>query len=169
MSGPNMSILNPSRKKMHPGDTFVMHYDKVGYLFGRVILVDLPAERAPMPGANLIYIYRERSQSPDPTGLALKKEALLIPPTFINRLPWSRGYFETVGHAPLAEDDVWGRHCFEDHMTRTRVEYRDLDGNRLEKPFEPCGTWGLHSFASLDDVISEVLGIPLALGHPLHG
>jgi hypothetical protein len=33
---------------------------------------------------------------------------------------------------------------------------------RLARCIEPCGQLGLHSFRTIDDAVSEALGIPLA-------
>lgn len=59
------------------------------YLFGRVIAVDLPYERAPMQRSNLIYIYSVRSPTEQPERTELTLARLLLPPIFINRLPWT--------------------------------------------------------------------------------
>ena len=161
MSEPNFELLEPSRKKLIPGDTFVMRYPGIGYLFGRVIYVDLPAGRAPFPGCNLIYIYDERSSVPDPDGLSLVRENLLVPPIFINRLPWSRGYFQTVAHTPLQAGDILERHCF-DATVFNKIMFVDQDCAKLDEPFEPCGNWALDSYLTIDDAVSEALGIPRA-------
>lgn len=102
----NLRVLRPSRTKVHQGDVFAMLLPDDLYLFGRVILADLPRERAPMPGAYMVYIYRHRALSKEPDAAALDPEDLLLPPLFINRLPWSKGYFETVARWPLTPDDV---------------------------------------------------------------
>jgi hypothetical protein len=136
-----------------------MCYPVVDYIFGRVIRVDLPRGQAPMAGANLIYVYREFSKVPEARDAALSKERLLIPPSFINRIPWSRGFFQTVESRPLRAGDVFERHCFDATMFG-KVSFVDLDGQIVEEPFEPCGTWGLHSYRSLDDEISNALQIP---------
>lgn len=161
MGEPNMEVLKPSRKKLRPGDIFVMKYPKVGYLFGRVAYVDLAPEKAPMPGCGLIYIYRSRSSTPDPTGEDLSRDNLLVPPVFINRLPWSRGYFQTVDRRPLRTADILDRHCFDNTMFG-RISFLDEDGVELDEPFEPCGVWGMHSYASLDDDVSDALGVARA-------
>jgi Immunity protein 26 len=161
VSEPNFEVLTPSRKKLVPGDIFVMRYPHIGYLFGRVIFVDLPEKRAPLPGSNLIYVYRERSPIPDPAGLCLVREKLLVPPMFINRLPWSRGYFQTVRQAPLQADDILERHCFDATVFR-KILFVDQNYVALDEPFEPCGVWGLESFLTVDDIVSAALGIPRA-------
>ncbi len=56
----NLRVLRPSRKTLQVGDIFTMQLPDEKYLFGRVILADLPIERAPMPKSNLLYIYMEQ-------------------------------------------------------------------------------------------------------------
>ncbi|MGH3713346.1 MAG: immunity 26/phosphotriesterase HocA family protein [Micromonosporaceae bacterium] len=159
MSEPNMAKLKPSRKKLRPGDVFTMHYPKVGYIFGRVIAADLPFGACPMAGDNLLYIYDVRSDEPRPPRELLKPDRLLIPPVFTNRLGWSRGYFQTVDYWPLEEDERPEQFCFEDSLLR---RYRTFSGRELPRRTEPCGFWALDSYFSIDDDISEALGIPLA-------
>lgn len=156
----NLRRLRPSRAKPIPGDIFAMLLPDGKYLFGRVILADLPKGKAPMPTSNLVYIYGVRSSQKDPPPLhLLTPEKLLIAPQFINRMPWSKGYFEVVGHESLAMSDLLRRHCFWDPIRKT---YRDEMGGIAEGRTEPCGEWGLQSYRTLDDKISTTLGIPLA-------
>jgi hypothetical protein len=75
-----------------------------------------------------------------------------------NRLSWSRGYFETVAHRNL-EDDVLHPHCFYSYNFR---RYFDEYRNELPERIEPCGIFALRSFRTIDDAVSEALGIPLA-------
>lgn len=156
----NLQPLKPSRRKPEPGDLFALKMlDR--FLFGRVVLADLPRERAPMPGAYLIYIYDQTATSqtaPSPESLAPSR--LLIPPAFINRMPWTKGYFERVDHAALGPAARLARHCFRD----TRGRYLDEEGRILDGPIEPCGDWGLYSYSYLDDVLSDALGIPRVSG-----
>ncbi len=73
-----------------------------------------------------------------------------------NKLPWSRGYFRTIENMPLAEGEVLPRHCF-------RAKFRkDFAEAAIELPgdIEPCGDWVLHSFRTIDDEVSDALGIP---------
>jgi hypothetical protein len=128
------------------------------FVFGRVIAADLPSEQAPMPGSNLVYIYDLRTASPEPRVDELTVERLLIPPLFINRLPWSRGYFQTVSSADLDPSDRLPQHHFWD---AARSAYVNEAGRPIaHTPPTPVGDWGLHSFRTVDDAISEALGFP---------
>jgi hypothetical protein len=148
----NLRLLEASRAKVRKGDAFAMLLPDDLYLFGRVILADLPRER--VPGANLIYIYRPRSPAKEPDRTTLDPQSLLIPPLYINQLPWSKGYFETVGHWPVEPQDVRSQHCF---LSAARGVYLNEKGEELPGPIEPVGDWGLHSYRTVDDEISDAL------------
>ena len=109
-----------------------------------------------MPGANLVYIYRQQGRTGEPDLDQLTPENLLVPPLFINRLPWSRGYFETVTTHSLTTEQLLPQHCFR----RSNGTYLDENGQPLNAELHPCGDWGLHSFRSVDDLISDALGVP---------
>jgi len=151
----NIAVLKKSRRRLKEGDIFVMLPPDGLYLFGRVI--DMNARVFTDIGWNLVYFYKARSQEktnvPD-----LSRGKLLIPPLITNRLAWSLGYFEHVQHQPLAAQDRLPQHCFKDD----RGWYFDERGNRLPGPIEPVGQWSLWSYRTIDDAISQALGIPLA-------
>lgn len=154
----NIQVIRRSRHKPAPGEVFAMQLPDEAYLFGRVIDVDLDSSRAPMPGCHLIYVYSHRSTTMEPVLEELRPDRLLIPPLFINTMPWTRGYFNTVAHQPLAADDLLDQHCFWDlSLSRFVDEFE----RPLPQESHPCGDWGLHSYRTLDDAVSEALGIPL--------
>ncbi|MGD7708308.1 immunity 26/phosphotriesterase HocA family protein [Microlunatus sp. Y2014] len=153
----NLRVLQASRKKVRPGDVFAMQLPDRTYLFGRVIGADLEPPRAPMPKAYLIYVYQGCSQTIEPDLDALVPDRLLLPPVFINRMPWTKGYFQTVANRDLAEGDLLPQHCFWDAL---RACYIDEQQNVLPREVPPCGDWGLSSYRWLDDQISDALGIP---------
>lgn len=155
----NMQVLKKSRTKPKRGDVFALQILDFEFIFGRVISTD--AEIGPVDGMVLLYIYDSRSASKNEIP-PLEKHRLLIPPTMINYLPWSRGYFENVGHSPLEESDILPVHCFENTSFRD-VRYFDEHNNRLKKRIEPCGGYGLSSFRTIDDKISTALGVPRAV------
>lgn len=156
-SPPNLNVLRPSRKRVVAGDVFVMQPPDGRYLYGRVISTQ--ASWGASVAANLIYVFKTRSDTKTvPHRAGLGTDRLLIEPAVINRLPWSRGYFETVANLPFAAGEVLEQHCFEDSGGR----YFDEAGRQLPQRIEPCGFRGLHSFRTIDDLVSKALGIPLA-------
>jgi hypothetical protein len=151
----NLMVIKRSRHKPERGDIFVMQLPSGEYLFGRVVLADLPRERAPVPGANLIYIY-DIVTSDKLVPRDLVPQRLLIPPIFTNALGWVRGYFETLEKRQIRKEDLLARHCFR----RWTGDYVDERGNALAMPIGSCGTWGLASYREVDDLVSDALGIP---------
>lgn len=156
----NLQTLRPSRKKVRPGDIFAMLLPDGLYLFGRVIRDDAKWARGEdVNPALLIYVYRFRSQKKDtPPALELKSDRLLISPVMINRLPWSRGYFETIDNLQLGDEDILPVHCF----LSANGKYYDEYSNLLPGPVEPVGDYGLASYRVVDDEVSDRLGISLA-------
>lgn len=126
------------------------------YLFGRVILAEPPREQAPMPAANLIYVYALQAETNQPDYRLLNPESLLIPPVWTNRLGWTKGYFQTIENLPLRPDMLLRQHCFR----RDDGVYLDQIGARLAGRSEPCGEWALVSYRWIDDHISDALNIP---------
>ena len=158
----NLRVLRRARPKLRPGDVFTLSPAVDRFLFGRVLLADLPSGQAPMPTANLIYIYAAEAREPTPAPLGqLVPASLLLPPQFINRMPWTKGYFQNVAHEPLRRGDLLRQHCFWDSVRKT---YRDETGRVLSARYEPCGEWALGSYRLLDDLVSDTLGIERAPG-----
>ena len=85
VTSPNLQRLRATRVKPQRGDIFAMQMVGRGYLIGRVVSHDLDRERAPMPGANLIYIYRYLRKEKGAPLDELRPDWLLLPPIFTNR------------------------------------------------------------------------------------
>jgi hypothetical protein len=151
----NLAVLKKTRRAPKVGDIFVMQPPDGQFLYGRVISVT--AAIGPIMNCILIYVYRQRSAEKDVVPVLLRGQ-LLVPSMMTNRLAWARGYFEPVEHRPLTHMDQLPQHCFHDPDRGYFDEY----SNQLPGPVEPVGTWGLHSFRTIDDEISKALGIPLA-------
>ncbi|MGA8789008.1 MAG: Imm26 family immunity protein [Paenarthrobacter sp.] len=153
----NMRILKPSRKKNKAGSVFVLQMPDGWFSFGRLVNTDVNAGMG--PGAQLIYVFKFRSKFKDlPERAELRSDQLLLSPIMTNRLPWSRGYFETIAEIPFEEGEILKQHCFRDSVFD---RYRDEQGNELPESVEPVGRYGLHSFRTIDDAISKALDIPL--------
>lgn len=157
----NLKVLKRTRRHPEPGDIFFMQLPSELYMFGRVILADVPQSRAPMPGANLIYIYKWQSRTPQPEYGELLPNKLLIPPLWTNNLPWTRGYFQHVMNRPLGDFDLLRQHCF--HVApldpNSHGKYVDESGREIGQRSEPCGEWGLVSYRWIDDHVSDALGM----------
>ena len=152
----NLRVLKKSRHIPQAGDIFVMQLPDTHYLFGRVINTN--ANPLGVGEAILIYIYDIQMNTPYPIPCFIDSK-LLVPPMMTNRLPWTKGYFMHLEHRILEKKETLGQHCFFDDI---RNCYRDEYGNKIKKCIEPVGVWGLDSYRTIDDAISEALGIPLA-------
>lgn len=149
----NMKVLNPSRQKPKAGDIFVLQMPDGLYRYGRVITTDVNI--GGFTGCTLVYIYRVTRPTKVPIP-ELRLDDLLIPPKCTNRLPWARGYFETIEHRPLDPTDVPPVLCF---WSPVHDRYMDADGKYLPRRTEPCGLYALGSFRTIDADISRAIGI----------
>lgn len=89
----NLLVLKKSSRRPKSGDVFVTLPPDDLFLYGRVISTE--AKIGAMEGCILIYIYNVRSTTKLPIP-QLSPTKLLLPPIMTNRLPWRRGYFETI-------------------------------------------------------------------------
>lgn len=152
----NMKALAKSRKKIRRGDIFAFQIEGLPFMFGRVI--DTEAKIGPMINCILIYIYNAKSDHKHKIP-ELDKSKLLVPPIITNTLPWRRGYFENIAFREIEDHDVLLVHCFVDSMFH---RYYDEKNNRLPIKYEPCGDYGLDSYRTIDDEVSEALGVTLS-------
>jgi len=152
----NLVQLNKSRRKLKPGDIFVMLLVDGMYVYGRII--DTDASPLGVGGGILIYIYSVRSKERLPVP-SLHLTELLLPPVMTNKQPWLQGYFEVVEHRELTPDDRLPQHCFYHDLWK---KYFDENGNELDEPVEPVGDFSLATWRSTDDEVSEALGLPQA-------
>jgi hypothetical protein len=148
-----MEVLEPSKRRLRVGDIFAFRVRGHPYRFGRVIRTD--AKAGPFDKLVLIYLYAptspERDKIPE-----LRVDNLLVPPLLTNRLPWSRGYFVAVDNRQLSDADVLAVHCFED----SRGNLYDEMSNEIDHRVEPMGEFGVQSFRTIDDLISDAVGVP---------
>lgn len=155
----NMQPFEKSRKRPKVGDVFVIHIPQAGFLFGRLISTEAVwTHSSSAKGANLVYIYAGSHGSPEAT-FNDSPDNLLIAPIFTNNLPWSRGYFKTIRNEEIQPHQKLSRHAFKSF---SQGKYFDELGRQVLEPQEPIGVFALDSFATIDDQISDALGIPRA-------
>jgi len=151
----NFRNLGASRPRLAPGDVFVMQIPDGTHLFGRLVRTDASCFG---PNCVLVYVFSYRSPSPEPPPQLLVQD-LLIAPVCVNRLGWSRGYFRRVGHRPFRAGERLAQHYFKDSQRQRFVEE-----DRRPLPTPPPGTLvgqsGLGNYRTLDDQVSDALGIP---------
>jgi len=151
----NLKKIIAQRKEVKVGDIFILNILDDKYHWGRV--VSKSADSGGFPNCTLIYIYDITSTSYNEIP-ELKKENLLVPPITTNDLAWRKGLFYTVENQKLSPEDTFKVHCFEDVVFK---KYFDEHKNELPERLEPCGYYVLKSYRTIDDQLSEKLGIPL--------
>lgn len=151
----NFEYLKKSRPKLKGGDIFA--YKILSrYYFGRVVFAAL--ESAPMPGASLLYFYRQNNETPVADLELMGVKDLLLPPVWTNTLGWARGYFINVGHKAFEDRELPLVHCFVSAVHGGK--FLNQTGEILDRRHEPCGDWMLVRYRWIDDHISDKLGIP---------
>jgi hypothetical protein len=163
MNTPNLRMLEPSRKPPRPGDIFVVLPPDGQYLFGRVVAAD--AEVGSMRPLLLLYFFKPRSTKPeDPGQGVLTPKNLLTPPEITNAMGWRHGYFMTIAHRELKPSEVLPVHCFRDPDASGMFGggYYDEHNRKLKMPHPPVGRHAVGSYRTIDDRLSQALGIPLA-------
>jgi hypothetical protein len=163
MNTPNLRMLEPSRKPPRPGDIFVVLPPDGLYLFGRVIATD--AEVGTGSGLLLLYFFNVRSPTPvEPDPELLTPGHLLMPPEITNAMGWRHGYFKTIAHRELKPSEVLPVHCFRDPDASGMFGggYYDEHNRKLKMPHRPVGMHAVGSYRTIDDGLSQALGIPLA-------
>lgn len=151
----NLQVLRPLRKKPTVGDVFALRPAGRDFYFGRVVMVGTRV--VSLPENLLIYLYDAHAAAKDDVP-DLRPDRLLVAPMVTNRLPFSKGYFDVVANRPIGRGDLLPVHCFRSSTGK----YFDEQKRPLRRKVEPCGELGLHSFRTIDDAVSEALGIPLA-------
>lgn len=144
-----MEVFKKSRAKPDPGDIFTFKI-KDKYFFGRVITAD--AVTNGVPWLPLIYTYNIYSNEKNKIPV-LDKNNLLMPPFITNFQGWLRGVYETIEKRPLLPGDAFPKHCFMfvdvivEEGKGPRKSYFDEYEVVQDGPFEPCGIYGVGSFA----------------------
>ena len=151
---PNLQIQTLFRKQLHAGNVFSLRYGESRYLFGRIIALDVAFGGFP-GGCIRVHVYKKENDS-DKIPEALIDSDLLIAPQHINRLGFSRGYMPVVGNIPLCDADIRNDICYYD---AARSRFVDELGQALGRPKKIVGEFGLGNYRTMDDKISEALGL----------
>ena len=150
----NIKFIKKGRKKPIAGDVFVYQLPDNRYGYGKVIKDDAALHSwKPFP---LVYIYNTFADDII-KGVQLDKTNLLIAPLIINFSGWSSGYFINVENVPITEQDILDKHCFKEQL---REGYFYDEYSKRIDPIEGCNIWGLCNYRTIDNQVSDALGIP---------
>jgi len=144
----------PYRQMPVEGDFFSIQLPNNHYIIGRIIRHQ--ASHIPTLDDLLVYIYSNVLETPD-VEMCFDKNNLLIPPTYVNRLGWTKGYFNHEGGRPLKKEEYHPNHCF-CRCPFSPTGCIDQYGKFVER-FEPCGNFGLGNYNTIDMQVCEALGL----------
>lgn len=157
--------MKGQRRDLLPGDVFTFQLDSDGlYRFGRVVMMGEMTREARFHGDAMVYLYEPAHAEPKPDHSLLTPDRLLVPPDFVTKWFWTKGYFRTVDHRPLEPADLLAQHCFYDAYSEWYVDEHD---KRLDKRYEPCGMFALPLYEFLEEKIdAAVAGTPITAPYP---
>ena len=149
----NMEVQKPYRKKLREGDIFRLKYPDDRYVFGQI--VSLTAKAGGFENCIKVYVFDAVFNEPEKV-IDLTSNELMFAPLFINRLGFSRGYMPIVDNKPVVQTST--KYCYFDVPFK---KYLDAEGDEISNAKGVVGTWGLSNYLVLDDLVSEILGIPV--------
>ena len=152
--------MSMSRKYPKEGDIFLVQPLHNVYYYGKVIQTQIRSRNSCVNGMNLIFIYDESSDTKDiPDDLSHCN--FLISPVIINKLPWSRGYFETIGNICVTEYERKIPFGFWNFQSKTFV---NAEGVPLTYKPKYWSDYGLASYAVVGEKIQDALNIKRSNG-----
>ncbi|GEN45965.1 immunity 26/phosphotriesterase HocA family protein [Alkalibacillus haloalkaliphilus] len=145
--------MKPSRKKRKAGEVFVLQPKEGIYFYGRVMKVNISIQRPGMSGWSLVYIYQ------NPTNELklpnhLDNRELLIAPKIVNNQGWLKGYFCSIGHIPVKDEDYKKDYGFWDIVTK---QYLDEEGKPISFTPTIYTDFGIGSYGSVAYDIKQVI------------
>lgn len=143
-----------SRGKISDGDAFVFSIREGEVHPGFVVTAS--ARLGPI-SCIMCYLFDRKLREGDPIPSDLTSADLLIPPVHLNKKPWSLGYFKRA-------KGVRGTRLLPVHCFLSPVTGKILNEFGVPVPEECCtgivGTFALKSVLTLDDAVSDALGVP---------
>ena len=148
-----MIQMNKSRKKPCIGDMFVLQPIQGMFYYGKVIKTDLQSYDSFIRGMFLIFIYDYCSTQKEIV-YDLDINNLLIAPQIVNKQPWLKGYFETIGNVEVTVQENNIDLGFWDIL---RKRYVDINGNPLDVPPKVSSIYGLGSYGIVSKEVYKAL------------
>lgn len=153
MNEAQMIQMVKSRKKPRAGDLFVLQPIQGVFYYGKVIKTDLQSHDAFIRGMFLIFIYDYCSTQKEIVR-GLESNNLLIAPQIVNKQPWLKGYFETIGNVEVTVQENNMDLGFWDML---RERYVDINGNPLDVPPKIRSVYGLGSYGIVSKEVYKAL------------
>lgn len=149
-----MLKAQPYRKRIHEGDTFLLNFPD------NLVIPVLVARVKPTPddmvlGGYLIYTYNPINRA-QLSPACFTPGNMMFKPMFINRLGWSKGYFEkyeTDTHDMISR--IPKQHCFQ-HLLKKSVCFNEW-GEQIPCTPEPS-SYALTNYRRLDLKIAKAMG-----------
>lgn len=148
-----MIQMNRSRKKPCIGDIFVLQPIQGIFYYGKVIQTNLQSYDSFVRGMFLIFIYDYCSTQKEIV-YDLETNNLLIAPQIVNKQPWLKGYFETIGNVEVTAQENNIDFGFWDIL---RDRYVDINGNPLDVPPKFYSIYGLGSYGIVSKEVYKAL------------
>ena len=149
----DLIAMKKSRKTPRQGDVFVVRPFQDTFYYGKVIQTNIHSKQSFVNGMFLIFIYDKMSITPQ-IPCNLDTSNLLIAPTIVNRLGWSRGYFETICNFPITERERNVSFGFWDFLKKCFV---DVEGNVLNRKPDYYTDYGLGNYLVVGEEIQVAL------------
>ena len=145
--------MSKSRKKPCVGDVFVLQPFSGVFYFGKVIQSDLQSNDSFIRGMFLIYVY-DCSSTKKEIVTDFEDSNFLIAPMIVNKQPWLKGYFETIGNVPVTAQEQAADYGFWDVMKKY---YVDIKGEILDTPPKFHSIYGLGSYGIVTKEVFKAL------------
>ena len=145
--------IKKSKKAPQQGDVFVVQPFQNIFYYGKVIQTNIYSKQSFVNGMILIFIYDKMSTTPK-IPCNLDNSNLLIAPTVVNRLGWSRGYFETICNIPITDRERNISFGFWDFLKKRFV---DVEGNVLDRKPDYYTDFGLGNYLVVGEKIQVAL------------
>ncbi|MCC5619691.1 hypothetical protein LC605_32635 [Nostoc sp. CHAB 5836] len=159
----NLMVIKKTKYMPVVGDLFAGNVLGKQWIIGRVIKNGFSSATA--KHCHLIYIYKTNEiVNPFDVEFPIKINLLFPPFLMLSNMMWTKGYFIHIKNHPLLDGEFLLRHIFESSMIH---KYVDECGDPTSEPKsdDVVGRYSFQGWSSLDDKISNALGVPT---HPSH-
>lgn len=132
-----LRVIKRKRIKPQKGNLFVVSPKENMYFWGVVINSDIEFFKGDDERFSVVFILKDRAESPTDTNIPKNITNLLIDPAVVGRWYWNKGFFYNVGIDIEIPDDI--DYGFYDIMGR---QYVDEYENTIKRVPELVGVYG---------------------------